>query len=346
MSTRPRRSWRRKVVALALSCVVSFLIGEVFARAFYGVPLPEHLPIMMMEANPNRGWAMVPGKDHYTYTHRVRVNALGLRGAEVGDKQPGEARVLVLGDSLVYGQGVGDDYTMPAALQRSLARRQPGRTWSVVNAGHRAYDTRQELALLEELGPRVAPDVVVLCWFWNDFQERDIAQTYARLQGRGELAFDTANKLEGLDWLAWQAKQLVRSSAFVMVLHDFLRSRDLGLSPEDVQQGLQRLHGYLERMQGLSAGWRFDLVVALVPDANVMNGNQETVELGRRAGEVAQRLGIRLVDLQPAIEAQFRKSKKMPVVPFDGHYDEAGNAAMAELLAERLIEAGFPARNH
>lgn len=346
MSARPRRSWRRKVVALALSCVVSFLIAEVFARIFYGVPLQEHLPIMMMEAHKTRGWAMVPGKEHYTYTHRVRINALGLRGPEVAAKQPGEARVLVLGDSLAYGQGVGDEHTMPAALERSLTRRQPGRKWSVVNAGHRAYDTRQELALLEELGPGIAPDVVVLCWYWNDYQERDIAMTYARLQGQGELAFDTVNKLEGLDWLAWQGTQLLRRSAFVMVLHDVLRSRDLGLGPDDIRLGLQRLHGYLERMRGLSAQWPFDLVVALMPDPNVLYGDRETVELARCAGEVAQRLGICLVDLQPAIEDLFQRSKKLPILPFDGHYDESGNAAMADLLAVRLVEAGFPARNH
>jgi lysophospholipase L1-like esterase len=346
MSARPRRSWRRKVVALAVSSAVGLLIGEVFVRMVYGVPLPEHLPIMMMRANPHRGWEMVPGKEHYTYTHRVHVNALGLRGPELGDKQPGEARILVLGDSLVYGQGVGDGDTVPAALERSLARRQPGRRWSVVNGGHRAYDTAQELALLLELGPRIAPDVVVLCWYHNDFLERDIPRTYARLQDQGELAFDTANKLEGLDWLSWQGKQLLRHSALMMLAHDYLWSRATEEPPVDVELGLQRLRGYLERMRVLASQWRFDLIVALVPDANILRGNRENVAQTQRAGEVALCLGIPVVDLQPAIEAEFEKTQRVPVLPFDGHYDAAGNAAMAELLAERLLEAGFPARDH
>ena len=256
MSTDPaprrwRRRWRRRCLALALSLLSTLALAEVAVRVLVGAPLSERLPILMMRANPVRGWEMVPQMLHYTYQHPVQVNALGLRGPELEAKRPGEVRVLALGDSLVYGQGVADDETLPAALERFLDEHEHNdrvgdrvgdRVWTVVNAGHRAYDTRQELALLEELGARIQPDLVLLCWYWNDLNERDIQRTYENLEPLGEVAFDTGNRVEGWDRVRWQGKQLARKSALVMLAHDWLsRSRQRPIDPLYVDKGLQRL---------------------------------------------------------------------------------------------------------
>ncbi|MEQ1893316.1 MAG: hypothetical protein ABL998_12280, partial [Planctomycetota bacterium] len=104
MTADPARR-KKRLVALTLALGLGFGVGEVAARVVFGAPMAERLPLMFMRAHPTRGWAMVPGQNHFTYTHEVRVNALGLRGPEVGAKEPGERRVLFLGDSLTYGQG-------------------------------------------------------------------------------------------------------------------------------------------------------------------------------------------------------------------------------------------------
>jgi hypothetical protein len=155
---------RKRILALALALGASLLVAEIAVRVLAGSPLAERLPVMMVRANPRRGWEMVPG-EHYTYQHRVQVNSLGLRGPELAAKRPGERRILFLGDSLTYGQGVADDETVPAALERALAERAPQQRWSVVNAGCRAYGTSHELGLLAELGARIQPDVVLLGWY-------------------------------------------------------------------------------------------------------------------------------------------------------------------------------------
>lgn len=337
MSAPVRSRWKPRLLALALALLLAFLAGEVAVRGLLGAPLTERLPIMMMKANPYRGWQMVPSLDHYTYQHRVHVNALGLRGPEVEPKVAGERRVLVLGDSLVYGQGVGDAETLPAALERTLRELDPVNRWSVVNAGHRSYDTPQELGLLEELGARIAPDVVVLCWYWNDANERGIQGTYERLKGRGPIAFDTASPMDGLDRWRWHGVQLVRRSAFVMWLHDVLSPKGEPFAPDYFDKGLARLERYLLRYRELCAAIGARPVFAVIPDAKVLVGERFTHDISGRAAELARRASLPVVELLPPLETLFERTGRLPVLPFDGHYDSTGNEAMGAHLARQLL---------
>ena len=73
------------------------------------------------------------GHDFYdrtlTASQPVTFNADGYRGAAVPlEKQPGEFRVLALGDSTTFGTGVAIDDTWPLQLKKSLEDLQPGHT--------------------------------------------------------------------------------------------------------------------------------------------------------------------------------------------------------------------------
>jgi len=335
MPADPARS-RKRLLALTLALLLVGGVGEVAARLVFGAPMAEHLPLMFMRANPARGWQMVPGQHHFTYTHEVRVNALGLRGPELEPKQPGERRVLFLGDSLTYGQGVAEEDTVPSALERELAAR-TGARWTVVNAGHRAYDTPQELALLEELGETVQPDVVLLGWYWNDVNERPIRATHENLQQLGEIAFDTGNRVEGLDRLAWRLKQLVRSSALVMVVHDAFSAKGKPYEPDYFDKGLQRLGRYLERFRARSEGLGAVPVFVQYPDPARLAGPGLTAPYEERAAALARERGLAVVELLPGLRPLFAERGRAPTLPFDGHYDGAANRAMAAHLAQALL---------
>ncbi len=341
------RHWRRRLCALGLSLAASLLLAELFVRVAVGAPLCERLPILMIRANSHRGWEMVPGQLHYTYQYPVHVNSLGLRGKELGEKRPSEVRVLALGDSLVYGQGVADEETLPAQLERVLGEREPGeRTWTVVNAGHRAFDTRQELALLQELGQQIQPDVVVLFWYWNDFAERDIRTTYENLKASGEVAFDTGTRVEGWERVRWQAKQLVRRSALVMLAYDLLRrSREGPINPTYVERGFARLGRHLERFRSLGDELGFDGVLAVIPDPSTLRGGSDIRSIAERAAALTREHGLPVVELLPALEPLQGRAGRLPVIPFDGHYLPEAYRAMAELLAERLVALGLPGKH-
>jgi lysophospholipase L1-like esterase len=325
-----------------VSLGLSLLAGELFVRRWIGAPLPEREPLLLVRAHPTRGWEMVPGSTHYTYHHRVAVNALGLRGPELGERRD-EQRVLFLGDSLTYGQGVADTETVPAALEAAL-RAQDGGAWTVVNGGLRAYGTTQELALLEELGPRIQPEVVLLGWYWNDVRERPVADTYAEFAGKGEFYFDTEDRLEGRAWFLWRAKELVRRSALVMLAHDVFRPKGGLYLPEVHEQGLRRFVQQCATLRATCARLGALPVVVVFPDSQRLLGGEATRSYEERTAAIAREQGLAVIELLPALQPIHDAHARLPVLPFDGHYDAEANRAMGAYLAERLLALGVPKR--
>ena len=98
-----------------------------------------------------------------------RINSLGLRGdAVVVKKPPNVFRVVCLGDSITFGEGVHEEQTYPELLQRILAKELPTMTVEVINAGVQAYGLRECVALFLARCRALEPDVVTLGLFLND----------------------------------------------------------------------------------------------------------------------------------------------------------------------------------
>jgi len=284
---------------------------------------------------------MVPNEDHFTYLHRVRVNSHGLRGREIGPKRPGVVRVLALGDSLTYGQGVADDETLPAQLESFLNARDPrGRTWEVVNAGHRAYDMRQELALAHELAPELRPDHVVVFWFRDDLAPRDIEGNFERIRALPvPVAFDTGTRIEGWERLRWQLRQLARRSALLMYAHDaWNRTPSQPLKEEIRRNQLNRLDGQLDLLNRLARELSFRPWFAPIPHRLSVRQPELAMPLQEAAVEHARARGITTVELAPGLVELHRSSGRLPVLPYDGHYDAEGNRIQAEAMAAALLE--------
>lgn len=92
------------------------------------------------------------------------INGLGLRGEDWAARGAA-GRVLVLGDSFVFGAGVAEGATFVAGLDRGLAAQ-------VVNGGTPGYGTWRQMAWLETYGEELELDRVLLCVFeGNDFMD-------------------------------------------------------------------------------------------------------------------------------------------------------------------------------
>jgi hypothetical protein len=92
-------------------------------------------------------------------------------------KPPATFRVLSLGDSHTQGYEVRQDATYSAVLERYLNAR--GMRAQVMNAGVSGFSTAEALAFLENEGYRYEPDVVVLAFYANDFEDNVKAGLFA-----------------------------------------------------------------------------------------------------------------------------------------------------------------------
>ena len=132
-----------------------------------GVTMGEYIPHAIFRAvfasNP-RGYF-----DHDNSV-LATINSLGLRGEEVtADKPAGTYRILGIGDSFAFGEGVKDDDTFLHRLQLRLnaSNAEPTR-YQVLNAGVQGYNTRDEVVYLEHRWLAVNPDLVLIVFYIND----------------------------------------------------------------------------------------------------------------------------------------------------------------------------------
>src|SRR5204863_7405009 len=93
----------------------------------------------------------------------------------------GTLRVLALGDSHTQGYEARQDATFSAVLERYLRRH--GVRAEVLNTGVSGFSTAEELAFLENEGYRYQPDVVVLAFYANDFEDNLKADLFALDKG-------------------------------------------------------------------------------------------------------------------------------------------------------------------
>lgn len=124
---------------------------------------PTHTKVPYLRGNPWLLWEMTPGI-RTEMGVAVSVNALGIRGSAITvEKPPGVRRVLIVGDSTVYGHGVEDQATFSARLDAMT-----GQTVEVLNGGVPGYSSSQTLNLLRMRLLKTDPDVLVIASLWSD----------------------------------------------------------------------------------------------------------------------------------------------------------------------------------
>jgi hypothetical protein len=162
------------VPALLIAVIVSIIAVELWVRWRWDER--RGLPGFYI-SDPQLGQRLAPNYDGWFAGVRVHINSLGFRDTREYSlqKPPGTFRILVLGDSVTFGHGTLDDTTYPYLLEQRLKQWRPGVNWQVWNLGVPGYNTRQELAYLERVGPRYQPDLAVVGFFENDLADNDVS---------------------------------------------------------------------------------------------------------------------------------------------------------------------------
>jgi hypothetical protein len=170
---------RRLLAPAALmlgSTLFALGIGEAVVRALYKdqtVLFPRYHTDYRYGRYTLRGIRPNAEFQHVSVDGRWRfvTNSRGFRDTrEFAYQKPAATlRVLALGDSHTQGYEVRQEATFSAVLERYLAKR--GVRAEVLNGGVSGFSTAEALAFLENEGYRYQPDVVVLGFYANDYED-------------------------------------------------------------------------------------------------------------------------------------------------------------------------------
>ena len=96
------------------------------------------------------------------------TNNFGLRGQDFNvKKDPGTKRVILLGDSFTFGEGVKLEDTFSSQLQEIINRRFDEPV-EVLNFGVSGWQTTDEINFLSGFGVKFDPDLVLIVYVLND----------------------------------------------------------------------------------------------------------------------------------------------------------------------------------
>ena len=103
------------------------------------------------------GWTHKPNTTASFKNVPLHINARGLRDDDIPYQKPdGEFRILFLGDSQLFGDGIRAEETFVSVLESELHSVQ------AINAGVIGYGTDQQLLFLKREGIKYSPDLIIV----------------------------------------------------------------------------------------------------------------------------------------------------------------------------------------
>jgi lysophospholipase L1-like esterase len=247
---------------------------------------------------------------------------------------PGVRRLVVIGDSVAQGVGVGREEAFPARLARILNEGNARPVVEVVLLARAGYSTGQELRVLETEAARYGPAVVLWSYVLND----PAHPVYHN--PNGELGLYHYAPASHLAHLAASRLFLLREERRARGCRDEYHARLHCVYRDAIAVDIARIGAW-------SAAHHVPVVFAIHP-AFEQGGRFEAYSLaGLHAdlASLAREAGLRPVDLAEAYRGRDPEAVKVPDPPgwHDAwHPNAEGHRLAAELLAPHVRAAGLP----
>ncbi len=282
--------------------------------------------------------AVLLTSQRWTERH-VRLNQAGFRDAPPppAKREPGELRVLVLGDSFTFGHGVADPNRRYTSTLEELWRRE-GRNVRVMNAAKPGWSSATELKVLRGVAGGAALDLVIVGYVLNDLDDlvpyppEYWAAIEAVRTPAPAVAFFTRRSL-ALDFLHARTRLFGRA--------EFGAYDELMLSAYRNPEVWQRHTQTLREIASVCAKRGTPLLVATFPFFTREWDDYRLGQVHRKLDAFWGEIGVAHVDLLDAYRAT--PASELGIGRFDSHPNERAH----DIAAERIFAAArelVPAR--
>jgi lysophospholipase L1-like esterase len=335
--------WLKKLALAAAMTALCLVVAEIGVR-LVGLGINDYMYEMrrlsrLMVLAPGDYLAPPPYASFRIRGHTIRTNSLGMRDVEPpGPKPEGTRRLLFLGDSVTFGQGVAFEDSFPVRIRTALAASDR----EVVIAAVPGWNSESEAAFLAVHVDRLDPDEVVLLYVVND------REPIAELRRERAAATHLSERL--------YRAAVLRSRLFEWIAFIY-RSR----FPEIDQTGLRAVAAVKEEVASYGKpfapadpGWlRSRSALVRMHELLAARGGSLTIFLHRHAADPgSERALARLRELSSATGIpvydtlgyyQGLRPRDLRLTPFDPHPNAFGHERLATGLLRDLALAQ-PAR--
>jgi GDSL-like lipase/acylhydrolase family protein len=301
----------------------------------------------------------------------IRTNSWGMRDRPHGLEKPeGTFRILVLGDSFMEAVQVDFEQSLPSLLETELVER-TGRTIEVINAGVSGWGTDDELTYLERYGLRFSPDLVLIAMTLHNDVSDNLELEYHDFR-HGRIVERPREEFSRLGWPLIRLREYIANHMHLYSVYSRLKTLRRS------QVGVQALNSHVISLirrqpdERKTAGWEMTrqlmdetrevaraagahTAVFLIPlfiqasperldsflsSQGLKPSDIELDQPQRLMAEWGARAAVEVIDLAPDFRAAYAKGASLYLVD-DGHWNRAGHALAAEIVARELVRQGL-----
>jgi len=322
---------------LFISLVTAILLLEILLRVMLPAPIVWKYPQESYIFDPEIGHWMEGNQRAFTHDKVVITNSQGLRDIEYPGKAPaGTRRILALGDSQTFGNGLDQSDTWPRQLETLRNSKNDSMTYQVVNSGLPASDTWQHEIIMKRMLEIYHPDAVILGFYVNDVVTRPDT---VRFTQRNDRTHSSAK------WI-----YLVKRSALLLSLRSAYRSiRQMWVPGEGFLLQDELLRGgsnsiidkrwnQVERsmcaMREITDAYSIGFLVVALPRRDQVDGRLPADRYNQRLKEIFDRCEVRFTNMIDPLQTAFKVHGKSLFIPWDGHNTKIANHVIASEIAE------------
>jgi lysophospholipase L1-like esterase len=357
------KPWKVMVFLLLLSIAIPLVAAEIYFRLTSPYIIRKDTQgLTGKEVTGDYGYFMdmLSGRRLIPNTHVVRVqnynkipidiNSNGFRDNEIpAIKNPGETRILVLGDSITFGANTTQEYTYAKRAEAYLAAESQAGQIRIINGGVEGIGTKDEIDILIDQGLAISPDIVVVGFYLNDGNPPDrlaaglanpgfirkhsvLAQTIYRTYKFRQYSKGEMEEAFMYGWLTSPPPQDWRTNRDSLLQYAAIAEKDWGAAwNPDTWAGIDE---QMKRLQVLAKDHNFKVVIASFPIVFQVDAEYLENEPQQRLKALADKYHFQFLDLLPV----FRSNSDRNIF-FDWcHLSNVGHDIVGMTLARFLSE--------
>jgi hypothetical protein len=224
------------------------------------------------------------------------AHSMELRLAAAPPRRPGARRIVVIGDSFTYGEGVPKQRAFPETMQHYAHWFGTPGAWQILNFGFIGQDFPGMYTDSFRTALRADPDILLYAWLPNDtprgsLQMPEILESAAYFNSRGYIQSLGGLPLSRLLHIIAIKRRI--NAATIQWYQDLNGPRN--------KQGIEELREYMETMKRECGDAGVEFRVALFPMLLGGRGGYALAEQHAYIAELLKREGIPVLDLAPAV---------------------------------------------